>query len=278
MSIANCVFNQNHICSIVPCPYTEKQGNQGASNIEALIDSHSIWYFGYGSNLNNTTFLDRRGIRPLKQIRLCVPAWRLTFEVAGIPYSEPGFGSIRPKTKEELVDLGIKDLQGLAYLVTIKDYKHIIATEGGESAYRQIRIRAIDPLTSESYDVWTLQALHARPSCQPSLRYISIIQAGALEHDFPDDYLEFLKSIEPYKLRKNRQKLGARIFLGFWLPVIGWLFALRNAFASRQRPVPEWLQRFNAVAFQTMWQIHDKFWSEQFGPGDHNLELDAPSA
>lgn len=230
------------------------------------------WYFGYGSNLNSETFLGRRGIQPFKHMRMLVPGWRLTFDIAGIPYAEPGFGSIEQIRGETTPRHGTTqpELQGVAYLVTAKDYEHIIATEGGDSSYAQILVHAIDPATGQGMSVWTLQAKHPRKGCQPSLRYISIIRQGAKQHDFPVEYIQYLESVEPFVLQNRRQKLGARLFLAFWMPIILWLFALRSMLTRSDGTAPEWLSKFARIVFKIMWNIHDQVWSKSYGPGDHN--------
>lgn len=228
------------------------------------------WYFGYGSNLNEETFLGRRGIRPLDQRRLLVPGWRLTFDIAGIPYSEPGFGSIEQTPEGELESAGQPELQGMAYLVTEQDYQHIIATEGGNSAYAQIKVIAIDPTTQKSYKVWTLQAIHPRKGCQPSLRYISLIREGARQHQFPEKYQAFLDSVEYFEISSRKQRQGAFIFLSFWGPIVSWLFALRPMLTRPDGTAPKWLQQFSSIVFAVMWYVHDTVWRKTFGPGDHN--------
>lgn len=232
------------------------------------------WYFGYGSNLNSGTFLDRRGIRPLDQKRMIVPGWKLNFEVAGLPYVEPGFCSIDTLTDDDLKrDIRRPTLQGIAYLVTANDYRHIIADEGGDSSYRQILLEAFDPLTNTSEQVWSLQATAPRKWCQPSLRYITLIREGAKEHGFPKDYLDYLESIEPFVLTGRRQKLRAAIFTGFWMPIILWLFAMRILLTRTDGSGPRWLTEFQNICFTTAWQIHDMVWAQRFGRGDHNISF-----
>lgn len=242
---------------------------EGTENAEK---QELFWYFGYGSNLNDETFLVRRGIKPIRQIRLLVPGWRLNFQIAGIPYIEPGFGSIdRISDLED--DSGARHqptLQGMAYLITAKDYWHIIATEGGDSSYRQIQIDAVNPLTKDELKVWTLQAIRPRKLCQPSLRYITIIREGARQHDFPQEYIDYLDSVEPFVLKGRRQKLGAAIFVGFWMPIITWLFAMRTLLTRPDGTAPKWLTTFGQVVFSTAWYVHDTVWADRFGRGDHN--------
>jgi hypothetical protein len=123
-------------------------------------------YLGYGSNLSSEKFKGDRGIKPLSQINVQVPTLRLTFDLPGIPYTEPCFANSgrrdpdddRP-TESETIDATLekapllaqttnkdhyhkdrwhKGLIGVVWEVTPQDYAHIIETEGGGASYHDI--------------------------------------------------------------------------------------------------------------------------------------------
>ena len=119
----------------------------------------TVLYLAYGSNLCKETFRRKRGIKPISQINVLVPELRLTFDLPGIPYSEPCFANTalrdptQPPTSEKeqtrLIDLQPNDyhkdrwkkgLVGVVYEVTPTDYAHIIATEGGGASYKDILV------------------------------------------------------------------------------------------------------------------------------------------
>lgn len=119
----------------------------------------TVLYLAYGSNLCKETFRGKRGIKPISQINVLVPELRLTFDLPGIPYSEPCFANTalrdptQPPTSEmeqaRLTDLQPNDyhkdrwkkgLVGVVYEVTPTDYAHIIATEGGGASYKDILV------------------------------------------------------------------------------------------------------------------------------------------
>ena len=52
-------------------------------------------YLAYGSNLAASTFLGRRGIKPLRAINVVAPDLQLVFDLPGIPYVEPCFANSR---------------------------------------------------------------------------------------------------------------------------------------------------------------------------------------
>jgi hypothetical protein len=149
-----------------------------ASLVEQPFDLHeftknaqskkgTVLYLAYGSNLSNETFRGSRGIKPLSQINVQVPSLRLTFDLPGIPYTEPCFANSAsrdphndpPRTQERRAaedekapllesrgkkryrkDGWHKGLIGVVYEVTPEDYAHIIATEGGGASYHDILV------------------------------------------------------------------------------------------------------------------------------------------
>ncbi|KAI9664849.1 MAG: hypothetical protein M1821_006297 [Bathelium mastoideum] len=128
-------------------------------------------YLAYGSNLAAETFRGRRGIQPLSQVNVVVPELRMTFDLPGIPYSEPCFANSAKRNAESVSDgsgrsknlsLSIdgtsvlplnhtgqrrdyhkdrwhKGLVGVVYEVTPSDFAHIIATEG--TSYNDILVQ-----------------------------------------------------------------------------------------------------------------------------------------
>lgn len=145
-----------------------------ASETTAALDASkskgekTILYLAYGSNLAAETFLGRRGIKPLSATNVHVPSLDLTFDLPGIPYTEPCFANTSyrrvpqlpfPPTKpwsessekEEHSYLNCEDrsldyhklrwpkgLVGVVYEVSVEDYRTIVATEGGGASYQDI--------------------------------------------------------------------------------------------------------------------------------------------
>lgn len=119
-------------------------------------DSETVLYLAYGSNLSVEKFRGARGIKPLSQINVQVPSLRLTFDLPGVPYTEPCFANSAKRdpekdTPEDAADWAKvrrgyrkdawhKGMIGVVYEVTAKDYAHIIATEGGGSTYEDVLV------------------------------------------------------------------------------------------------------------------------------------------
>jgi len=58
----------------------------------------TILYLAYGSNLSAETFQGNRGIHPLAATNVVVPSLVLTFDLPGLPYSEPCFANTAFRT------------------------------------------------------------------------------------------------------------------------------------------------------------------------------------
>ncbi|PPJ58084.1 hypothetical protein CBER1_05274 [Cercospora berteroae] len=153
--------------------------NDRAYDVETFARESSkeetVLYLAYGSNLAYEKFQDPksgRGIKPLAQINVQVPSLRMTFDLPGIPYTEPCFANSaisvekdddvpgeqdaeqtallddRSRRPDYRKDRWHKGLMGVVYEVTAADYAHIIATEGGGASYKDILVDCY-PLESE---------------------------------------------------------------------------------------------------------------------------------
>lgn len=114
-------FETNHHRYYIPTTTTETQQAQAANNADRLLhrnndgdenqksnnkkrdleagisSDESVLYLAYGSNLATDVFLGKRDIKPLSQINVLVPDLRLTFDIPGLPYSEPCFAGARSR-------------------------------------------------------------------------------------------------------------------------------------------------------------------------------------
>jgi len=148
------------------------------------------WYLGYGSNMKASSMDDRK-ITPIATKVVNVPTHYVTFDIFGIPYSEPCYASI-----EEFPDGGNGKLQvihgkrclqvpsiyGIAHLLTPSDFHRLLVTEGSGVVYDIIQVEAFAlderrKSTGEKLAAYTLKAKWPqRPNGTPSARYMVSIQ------------------------------------------------------------------------------------------------------
>ncbi|ODH48274.1 hypothetical protein GX48_05582 [Paracoccidioides brasiliensis] len=131
--------------------HTEKpqNGYKGTDKPE-----ETVLYLAYGSNMSIQTFRKSRGIVPISQLNVYVPDLSLTFDLLGLPYIEPCMAATKFRSpKPSILESDLpqpsethqtqawhKPLVGIVYEVTLSDYAHIIATEGGGSSYIDIAV------------------------------------------------------------------------------------------------------------------------------------------
>lgn len=135
----------------VPLPRTSAErlaDSQSTTTTSSSLEKQpkTVLYLAYGSNLCAETFKGSRGIKPLSAVNIECPELQLTFDLPGIPYSEPCFANTgrRDASKSTTVEGHSKwphGLIGVVYEVTKEDYAHIIATEGGGASYKDILVR-----------------------------------------------------------------------------------------------------------------------------------------
>lgn len=256
----------------------------------------TVLYLGYGSNLCAETFQGKRNVKPLSQVNVVVPALSLTFDLPGLPYTEPCFGNVRYRDTEMGGDVAGDDyhkdrwhkgLVGVVYEVTRADYINIIATEGGGSGYQDVLVDcyALNGTLDEvvpsdpsgpcfkAHTLYDPTGLSRRKHsyAQPSPRYLKLITDGAAEHALPQEYQDFLNQIRTFHLTTTKQRLGQFIFLSIWGPFL--LFALQGSkiFLRPDGTYPQWMAKFVQIIFTSAWGSYDKFFKTTFGDGERTI-------
>ncbi|EME39201.1 hypothetical protein DOTSEDRAFT_139381 [Dothistroma septosporum NZE10] len=264
----------------------------------------TVLYLAYGSNLSSEKFRQDRGIKPLSQINVQVPSLQLTFDLPGIPYTEPCFGNSARRVPKDhhsrYLEGWDKGLIGVVYEVTPEDYAHIIATEGGGAGYQDILVDCHPFLSSNPYDPVpqrpTLSPFKAhtlfapavpddappkegghiqRPNAdyaQASARYLKLITDGAEEVELPYEYQDYLLSLQPYTITTAKQRVGQFVFLATWLPLVLAVFALGKLFVDENGKLPKWMRQFTGAIFKAVWASYDNFFVKLFGDGERTIE------
>jgi cation transport regulator ChaC len=151
--------------------------------------SDTIWYFAYGSNMNDSTFRDRRRMQPLDWRPGCVKGYRLRFNLDGRPKGKAAPANICADPSAEV--------WGVLYKITGRDMLRLNFSEGVPGPrYWPIWLLAEDgegqPINAMTY----VAAGHEKDG-RPSLRYISLLREGARSHGLPETWVQRLDSIEP---------------------------------------------------------------------------------
>ncbi|KAH7150386.1 hypothetical protein B0J13DRAFT_550067 [Dactylonectria estremocensis] len=201
-------------------------------------------------------------------------------------------------------------LVGVVYEVTEADYGTIIRTEGGGAGYKEIVVPCVPippkisvpekppfPELPKPFLARTLFAPqipvpdlpddprkkkwwyrflvgpHREPGyAQASARYLKLITDGAEEHELPDGYQRWLKSLQPYTITTWRQQLGALIFaLTSGLPFL-LLFFISKLVADKDGKLPHWMVLTMTVMINLIWMEYDAILEPIFGDGERTQE------
>ncbi|KAL7952874.1 non-ribosomal peptide synthetase [Trichoderma compactum] len=140
----------------------------------AAQEEQHIWYPGYGSNMKASSMKARK-ITPLATRIVNVPTHYVTFDVFGIPYSEPCYASIEEfpnggTGKRQLLhgdtQIPVPSLCGIAHLLTAVEFHRLLVTEGSGVVYDIVKLQAYQ-LDEAHKAKWPL-----RPNGTPSARYV----------------------------------------------------------------------------------------------------------
>ena len=212
-----------------------QDGNAVAlSSPTSLEDTRKIWYFAYGSNMR-ASVMQNRGIAAIAKEIAVVPSHVLSFDVFGVPYSEPAMGSIT-RRKDLPLDKAnyVPSVHGVACLVSHADYVRLLVSEGAGTAYKEVELDAfIIPVGEKTYGngvkeedgktrprpitikVHTLVARYPfRPNAppRPSRRYlVSRTPLHEHKHPFDIDLHLMMATTGPLNSRRRRARPTCRI-------------------------------------------------------------------
>ena len=151
-----------------------------------------------------STFLKRRGIKPMHSLAVHVPTLELVFDLAALPYFEPRMANVREISRlsaratpsflhqwdEPTAEDEPRGLIGVAYYITVEDLARVYATEGGGSSYHLVDVECWSIPKEGDLDekpkkviakvliVKRKTRIRSVPG-QASFRYLNILRKGA---------------------------------------------------------------------------------------------------
>lgn len=151
--------------------------------------SDSVWYFAYGSNMNESAFVGRRGMKPLELRIGRLGGHRLRFNLDGRPKGKAAPANICPDASAEV--------WGVLYQITAREMLRLNATEGVPGARYRPNWLNVEDADGRLVKAMTYMAEGNVDDGRPSLRYLSLLREGARARGLPDAWLRFLEGVEP---------------------------------------------------------------------------------
>ena len=145
-----------------------------------------IWYFAYGSNMNERLFRERRHMVWHETRVGRLHGHRLAFSIAG---------GMKPGTSApaNIVEAPGGTVHGVLYLLPLRKFARLDNSEGKQYDYlwTEIEDEAGNRIRAVTYKV-----PHAAPEGRPGLAYLNLIREAARQRGFPAGYIDFLDRIE----------------------------------------------------------------------------------
>ncbi|OAQ61128.2 gliotoxin biosynthesis protein GliK [Pochonia chlamydosporia 170] len=239
----------------------------------AVQAGQPMWYIGYGSNMKGSS-MKSRSITPLATEVITVPTHYVTFDIFGVPYSEPCYASIAEfphngSTKLDLIHSNYRTrvpaLCGVAHLLTLSDFHRLLVTEGSGVVYDIITVQAYRLDNSRKpvglpFTGYTLKAKWPqRPNGIPSARYMRLFIDGAKENKFGKEYIEYLENFPAYhKVEGPGRTYGQLVFDLGWRPFLKRLIRLTTWNVDKDGNCPVYIAFIIVWLYKFMWFYHDR--------------------
>jgi cation transport regulator ChaC len=145
-----------------------------------------LWYFGYGSNMCPTIFLERRKMSPVETGWGWLNDYRLCFNIPVGP-GERGVANLEREERERTC--------GVLYLLRPEDCERLDRSEGVHvGLYRRLPVEIA--VGEQQVAAFTYGSTLTQAGRKPSPRYIGLLLNGARHHGLPADYLYYLERFE----------------------------------------------------------------------------------
>ena len=149
--------------------------------------SDVVWYFAYGSNMHEGTFVELRCIKPLDSRVGRIVGYRLRFNLDGRPSGKSAPANICPDDHHEV------------WWRPIQDHAPGPASSGfhrRSAGWRlSTSVAECGGRGRQSDDSRRLRRKGKETDGNPSLRYISLTREGARANRLPEEWIRFLDSV-----------------------------------------------------------------------------------
>lgn len=152
----------------------------------AAMPEAPIWYFAFGSNMNEWLFRERRHMRPIETRIARLDDWRLCFTVSG--GRKPG-----QSAPANIVEAPGETVHGVLYRLPLHKFVRLDASEGPQ--YEYLWTEVLDT-QGRAVPAVTFRVSAGAPQGRPSLAYMRIVREAARQRGLPAGYVDFLDGVE----------------------------------------------------------------------------------
>ena len=145
-----------------------------------------VWYFAYGSNMNERLFRERRHMAPIETRIGRLTNHRLCFTIGG--GMRPGLSA-----PANIADDPGGTVHGVLYLLALRKFVRLDASEGRNYAYLWTEI---EDAAGNIVPAVTYKVPAAAPEGRPSLPYLNLLREAARQRGLPAGYVAFLDGVE----------------------------------------------------------------------------------
>lgn len=145
-----------------------------------------IWYFAYGSNMNERLFRERRHMVWHEARIGRLDGHRLAFTVAG--GMRPGLSA-----PANIVAAAGECVYGVLYLLPLRKFARLDASEGRQYDYLWAEI---EDANGQLLSAVTYKVPQAAPEGRPGRQYLNLIREAARRRGLPSAYVDFLERVE----------------------------------------------------------------------------------
>ena len=145
-----------------------------------------VWYFAYGSNMNERLFRERRHMIWHEARVGRVDGYRLVFSVAG--GMKPGVSA-----PANIVEAPGESVWGVLYLVPLRKFARLDNSEGKQYAYVWTDVQ---DTAGQRVPAVTYKVPHAVSAGRPGRRYLDLVREAARQRGLPADYVAMLDRVE----------------------------------------------------------------------------------
>lgn len=145
-----------------------------------------IWYFAYGSNMNERLFRERRHMTPIETRVGRLPDYRLAFTMAG--GMKPGVSA-----PASIVRSPGSTVHGVLYRLPLRKFARLDNSEGKQYAYLWTEV---EDSAGNQVPAVTYLVPHPAAEGKPGRQYLGLIREAARQRGLPADYVAMLDRIE----------------------------------------------------------------------------------